>query len=47
MRINIFGRRVSDTGAMEDISSLSEREIVVNSDLRLSARAPILRAVSK
>ena len=39
MRINIFGRRVSDTGAMEDISSLSEREIVVNSDLRLSARA--------
>ena len=36
---NISGRRLSESGAMEDISSVLTREVVVNSNLRLSARA--------
>lgn len=37
--VNISGRRVNDAGAAESISSVIIRDIVVNSDMRLSSRA--------
>lgn len=39
MAINIFGRRVNDSGAMEDTSSVLTRKVLVNSDIRLTTRA--------
>ncbi len=37
--INISGRRVNDAGAEENVSSVAVRDILVNSDMRLLARA--------
>jgi len=36
---NISGRRLSDSGTMEDVSSVLTREVKVNSDIRLASRA--------